>query len=181
MKSIADILRSFDPTEDKYISREFQSYGIYLSEILHDSSHKSLYIKLAKEVPRAVLEKALSYVKDSNANSRARLFMWKLKELRMLHGVKNDQIVRVSVVVHGFVQGVGFRSYVIREAQKFRITGYAKNNEDDTVQIIGEGPRDILLNFLALVKKGPSHARVSHLSIYWEKASGEFSDFSVVY
>ena len=82
MQKIGSILKSFDPLEDKYISREFQAYGIYLSETLGDYKHKALYIRLAKTVPRAILEKALSFVKDSKANSKARLFMWKMKELR---------------------------------------------------------------------------------------------------
>lgn len=81
-QSIADILKNFNPVEDKYISREFQSYGIYLAESLGDYKHKSLYIRLAKTVPRAVLEKALSFVKDANARSKPKLFMWKMKELR---------------------------------------------------------------------------------------------------
>ncbi len=82
MQKIGTILRTFNPLEDKYISREFQAYGVYLSEILDDYKHKALYIRLAKTVPRAVLEKALSFVKDSKARSKGRLFMWKLKELR---------------------------------------------------------------------------------------------------
>lgn len=82
MQKIGDILTKFNPLEDKYISREFQSYGIYLAETLGDYKHKALYIRLAKTVPRAILEKALSFVKDSNAKSRGRLFMWKMKKLK---------------------------------------------------------------------------------------------------
>ncbi len=82
MQSISDILTNFNPVEDKYISREFQSYGIYLSEELEDYKHKSLYIRLAKTVPRAILEKAHSFVKDAHATSKARLFMWKMKQLK---------------------------------------------------------------------------------------------------
>lgn len=82
MQKIGDILLKFNPLEDKYISREFQAYGIYLAEELNDYKHKALYIRLAKYVPRAVLEKALSFVKDSRARNKARLFMWKLKELK---------------------------------------------------------------------------------------------------
>jgi hypothetical protein len=83
MQKISSILTQFDPMEDKYISREFQAYGMYLAETLGDYAHKALYIRLAKTIPRAILEKALSFVKDSNARSKGRLFMWKLKELRM--------------------------------------------------------------------------------------------------
>ncbi len=82
MKSIKQVLENFNPVEDKYISREFQKYGIYLTEELEDYKHKSLYIKLAKTVHRSILEKALTYVSDSNAKNRGALFMWKLKELR---------------------------------------------------------------------------------------------------
>jgi hypothetical protein len=82
MQKVGTILSKFNPVEDKYISREFQAYGIYLSETLGDYKHKALYIRLAKTVPRAILEKALSFVKDARANNKAKLFMWKMKELR---------------------------------------------------------------------------------------------------
>lgn len=82
MQQIGDILKKFNPLEDKYISREFQAYGIYLAEELGDYKHRALYIRLAKTVPRAILEKALAFVKDSRAKSRARLFMWKMKQLK---------------------------------------------------------------------------------------------------
>lgn len=81
MQSVKSILQKFNPLEDKYISREFQSYGYWLAKELDDLKHKSLYIKLAKNIHRSILENALSYVKDANVESRARLFMWKLKEL----------------------------------------------------------------------------------------------------
>lgn len=82
MQKVGDVLKKFNPLEDKYISREFQAYGIYLAETLGDYKRRALYIRLAKTVPRAILEKALSFVKDSNAKSKARLFMWKMKKLK---------------------------------------------------------------------------------------------------
>ncbi len=82
MRSIKTILEKFDPLEDRYISREFQSYGIYLAEELDDYKHRGLYIKLAQTTHRSILEKALSYVTDSSAKNKGALFMWKLKELK---------------------------------------------------------------------------------------------------
>lgn len=84
MKSIQNILLNFNPVEDKFISREYQSFGIYLSEKLKDYKRRGLYIKLSKTIPRAILEKALSFVVDSDANSKGALFMWKLTELGAL-------------------------------------------------------------------------------------------------
>lgn len=82
MQKVGVILKNFNPTKDKYISREFQSFGVHLSEELDDYKHKSLYIKLAKTVHRSILEKALSFVSDSNAKNKGALFMWKVKQLK---------------------------------------------------------------------------------------------------
>lgn len=82
MQSIKSVLTKFNPTTDKYISREFQTFGLHLAESLDDYKHKSLYIKLAKTIHRSILEEALSFSIDSNATNKGALFMWKLKELR---------------------------------------------------------------------------------------------------
>ncbi len=82
MKKIGAILKNYDPKVDKHISREFQSYGIHLAEELDDYKHRGLYIKLAKTHHRSILEKAYSFVIDSNAKNKGALFMWKLKELK---------------------------------------------------------------------------------------------------
>lgn len=81
---IGDILDKYKPGEEnKYISREFQDYGYRLAVDLNDLQHKSLYIRLAKTVDRAILEKARQFAVDAyTAKSRAKLFMWKMKELR---------------------------------------------------------------------------------------------------
>ncbi len=82
MKSVKQILKNFNPQSDKYISREFQSFAIRLTEELDDYSHKSLYMKLAKTVHRSILEKALSFAVDSGAKNKGALFMWKLTQLK---------------------------------------------------------------------------------------------------
>ncbi len=94
MQKIGSILDKFNPVADKYISREFQSYGIYLSESLNDYKHKALYIKLAKTTNRALLERALSYCKDARTTTpnKGALFMWKLKKLRDEgNGIKDEK------------------------------------------------------------------------------------------
>lgn len=88
MKSVKDILKHFNPLEDKYLSREYQSFGIYMSQKLQDERRKGLYIKLAKTIPRPVLEEALRFVVDSRAKKKGALFMWKLKELNAFIGKK---------------------------------------------------------------------------------------------
>jgi len=81
--NLSDLLKGFQgKEEDKYISREFQNYGLELAEEFGDMKHKALYIKLAKETPRGRMEAARNFVKDAdNARNKAALFMWKLKQL----------------------------------------------------------------------------------------------------
>ena len=78
-------MKKFKTGEDKYISREFQQYGYDLAKELGDLKNKSLYIKLAKETSRGFLETAKNFVKDANnVESKAKLFMWKLTQLKGL-------------------------------------------------------------------------------------------------
>lgn len=84
--SLKGILSKFDPRSDRYISREFQKYGYDLAEELGDPDRKSLYIKLAKTTPRQLLEQVRYFVKDAGGvKSPAKLFMWKLAQLRKEH------------------------------------------------------------------------------------------------
>lgn len=83
MKALGDLIKNFNPTSHKNVSREFQSFGVYLADKLGDSRRKALYIKYAKHIPRPILEEALRFVIDSNAKSKGALFMWKLKELQV--------------------------------------------------------------------------------------------------
>lgn len=81
VKSIGEILKS-RKSKKRYITKEFQDYGYRLAESLGDLEHKSLYIKLAKEENRELLQKSFDFVKAARPQSKARLFMWKLKKLR---------------------------------------------------------------------------------------------------
>lgn len=82
MQKIGTILKTFNPTKDKYISRDFQAYGIYLAEEFNDYKNRGMWIKLAKINHRAILEKAYAFVIDSNADNKIALFLWKLKQLK---------------------------------------------------------------------------------------------------
>ncbi len=69
----------------KNLSQEFQVFGVYIAETLNDTKHYSLYIKLAKEIDRNILEEALNYTKGYySARNKARVFMWRLKELKKI-------------------------------------------------------------------------------------------------
>lgn len=87
MKSIAKAIAEVKYKDrPKNIAYEFQEYGVYLAETLNDTKHYGLYIKLAKEVDRKILEEALNFTKGYyGAKSKAKVFMWRLKQLKEGH------------------------------------------------------------------------------------------------
>ena len=83
MKSFAQILKEKSVTPDRRNKYEFQAYGNRLAEEFNDTKHRSLFIKLAKNTPRILLEKAREYVLNSEtADTKGKLFMWKLGRLK---------------------------------------------------------------------------------------------------
>jgi len=82
MQKVSQILKNFNPTEDKYISREFQSFGIHLAEEMDDYKNRGMWIRLAKTNHRSVLEQTLSFVKDSTAPKKVALIVWKIKQVK---------------------------------------------------------------------------------------------------
>jgi hypothetical protein len=91
MQKVSQILKNFNPTKDKYISREFQSFGIRLAEEMDDYKNRGMWIRLAKTNHRSVLEQALSFVKDSAADNKIALFLWKLKQLKAIKTSKVEK------------------------------------------------------------------------------------------
>jgi len=73
-----------------YISQEFQDFGYRMALELDDLDRVSLYMRLAKVENRGILEQALSFVSDANARNKARLFMWKMKQLKDTKENKTD-------------------------------------------------------------------------------------------
>lgn len=83
MKSISDVLKTKSFSQDHRNKFEFQAYGNRLAEELGDVRHRALYIKLAKNEDRALLERAREFVLGSEkATTKGKLFMWKFKQLK---------------------------------------------------------------------------------------------------
>ncbi len=83
-ESLRDILTKY-VLEDKggYVSREFQDYGYRLACEMGEEKRKGMYIRLAKTVDRAILERAKSFVADAtHVDNKGRLFMWALGRLK---------------------------------------------------------------------------------------------------
>ncbi len=87
----------------------------------------------------------------------------------------------VRLVVHGNVQGVGFRYFTQRNATRLGIVGWVKNRYDGTVEIRAEGSKSALQQLIHRVQQGPSHAHVTNVDVDWRTPTGKFSQFGVTY
>lgn len=70
------------------------------------------------------------------------------------------ELSRRRWLVRGRVQGVGFRWFVWREAQRLGLGGFAHNRPDGTVEVVSQGLEDALDAMERLLARGPSMARV---------------------
>lgn len=86
---------------------------------------------------------------------------------------------RVEAVVRGVVQGVGFRFFVEREACALGLSGFVRNRGDGSVEVVAEGPKGLLEDLLASLKRGPLGAHVSGVDVRWVKPLEEFSRFEI--
>jgi acylphosphatase len=89
--------------------------------------------------------------------------------------------VRLHAVVHGHVQGVNFRYYTVRAAQRLGLTGWVANRWDGSVETVAEGRRRDLDELLGHLHRGSPAAFVQRVDAEWQPATGEFTSFRVQY
>lgn len=93
---------------------------------------------------------------------------------------------QAHVLISGFVQGVGFRQFVKREAIKLGLTGWVGNTKDNKVEAVfqpsagsGREGEEKIKEMIELCKKGPFLAEVEDIKIEWEETKQEYESFKV--
>ena len=81
-------------------------------------------------------------------------------------------VVRKRVLVSGYVQGVSFRYYCLREAQRAGVAGWATNLPDGRVEAVFEGSPDAVDRLVEWCRHGPSAAEVSGIEVVEEPPEG---------
>lgn len=80
---------------------------------------------------------------------------------------------RVVIKVYGLVQGINFRYYTVEKAERLQLSGWVKNEPDDSITIVAEGEEGRLKELIDWAKKGPPLARVDNTEIDWQEPLGE--------
>lgn len=76
------------------------------------------------------------------------------------------------VVIHGRVQGVGYRAFVEHEARRLALQGFVRNRRDGTVEALFVGSAEAIRTMIDLCRHGPPGARVDRID---QSTAGEFS------
>lgn len=88
---------------------------------------------------------------------------------------------RVHLHIHGRVQGVFFRDTARQRAESLGLTGWVRNAEDGSVEMVVEGPEDAVEQFVGWAHRGPSRARVERVDVENEEPEGSPGRFRIVH
>jgi len=88
-------------------------------------------------------------------------------------------IRELHAVVTGYVQGVGFRYFVVEQAQHLGLHGYVRNQANGDVEVVAQGTRPTLENLLTLLWQGPMAAQVDEVQTTWRQPTIHTSSFHI--
>lgn len=87
----------------------------------------------------------------------------------------------LHIIVHGIVQGVGFRFFVRDRSVQYGIKGWVRNLPNGTVEIHAEGEEEMLTEFVTKVLQGPSFGHVSRLVKDWVEPKNKYEEFKIMF
>ena len=88
-------------------------------------------------------------------------------------------IEQCKALIHGRVQGVGYRFFAERVATQLDITGYAKNLWNGDVEVVAQGDKTSLETYLTKLREGPRMAKVTDIDVEWQSVSEQYPNFDI--
>ena len=86
-----------------------------------------------------------------------------------------------EIVVEGRVQGVGYREYARKCAERHGVVGYVMNLHDGKVRVVAEGTRAAIEGMVPELQRGPRLGHVTRITVTWRTPRGEFGGFGIRY
>lgn len=81
--------------------------------------------------------------------------------------------------ITGTVQGVFFRDFIKKSAEKFNVKGFTRNLDDGRVEVFVEGVIDDVKKMIEVCKQGPRHAQIRNVEVKNERYQG-FKEFKIL-
>jgi acylphosphatase len=91
---------------------------------------------------------------------------------------KKERVAR-RLLIHGDVQGVGYRFFAQRAAARHQVVGYVRNLDDGSVEAFVEGPLASVEGFEHDLATGPAHAQVTSVEELHEEPTGSYTFFRI--
>ena len=92
---------------------------------------------------------------------------------------EKNSIEELHATIRGYVQGVGFRYFVVQKALSLGLRGYARNDSNGDVEVLAQGTRPALERLLTLLHRGPESAEVVEIHTNWRTPTEYISGFHV--
>ena len=81
--------------------------------------------------------------------------------------------------IRGRVQGVGYRYFARRAAQRLGVRGFVRNLPDGDVEVHAEADSNTLQEFRAELERGPDSSRVSEIVETTTTLTDRYSSFEI--
>ncbi|MSQ59350.1 MAG: acylphosphatase [Betaproteobacteria bacterium] len=81
------------------------------------------------------------------------------------------------LLIHGRVQGVGFREAMRYEAKSLGVTGWVRNRLDGSVEALVQGSAGQIESIIGWARRGPPSAHVTRIKINDGEDCGPFAAF----
>ncbi len=88
-------------------------------------------------------------------------------------------VKRIHLIISGDVQGVGYRTWAKQIAHQLNLNGWVINRPDGAVEVVAEGTKAKLEEFIRYCRKGPEVAWIQDVAVTWQDGTGEFVSFDI--
>ena len=78
------------------------------------------------------------------------------------------------------MQGVSFRYFTLKNAQELNISGWVRNKSNGNVEAIAQGTKRNLELLIQILQQGSSFSRVDNVTLNWEHAEKDYTDFVII-
>jgi len=89
--------------------------------------------------------------------------------------------IGATINVRGVVQGVGFRYWFHNKAQQIPLVGYVANLPDGSVEVVAEGERGVVEEFIKILRVGPTYANITDIKINWYDKPRGYDKFFIAH
>jgi acylphosphatase len=85
--------------------------------------------------------------------------------------------MKAEILVQGVVQGVGYRFFVLNQAHLYDLKGYVRNLPNGSVEVVAEGEKGLVKDFVERLRIGPMSAHVTGVDVKWHEEDSGYTEF----